>query len=53
MERDFLEVLDSDVAVKILKYLEDPADVVRACSVSQSWRDFGEQQFGFHFWDIN
>ncbi|KAJ8450184.1 hypothetical protein Cgig2_033378 [Carnegiea gigantea] len=41
MERDFLEVLDSDVAVKILKCLEDPADVVRACSVSRSWRDFG------------
>lgn len=40
MEWDFLEVLDSDVAVKILKCLEDPADVVRACSVSRSWRDF-------------
>jgi len=53
MERDFLEALDSDVAVKILKFLDDPADVVRASSVSRSWRDFGENQFHFSLRDIN
>uniref|UniRef100_A0A803M3E6 F-box domain-containing protein n=1 Tax=Chenopodium quinoa TaxID=63459 RepID=A0A803M3E6_CHEQI len=37
---DFLESLDPDVSSKILMSLDDPADIVRACSVSRAWRDF-------------
>ncbi|XP_021748466.1 F-box protein At4g00755-like [Chenopodium quinoa] len=37
---DFLESLDPDVSSKILMSLDDPADIVRASSVSRAWRDF-------------
>lgn len=46
---DFLDSLDPDVSSKILMSLDDPADIVRASSVSRSWRDFGECIFGFDF----
>lgn len=37
---DFLDSLDPDVSSKILMSLDDPADIVRASSVSRTWRDF-------------
>lgn len=37
---DLLQALDPDVSTKILMCLDDPADIVRASSVSRSWRDF-------------
>ncbi|KAF5464181.1 hypothetical protein F2P56_014275 [Juglans regia] len=37
---DFLNLLDFDISLKILTYLEDPSDLVRVSSVSQSWRNF-------------
>ncbi|KAJ6675430.1 F-BOX DOMAIN CONTAINING PROTEIN EXPRESSED [Salix viminalis] len=37
---DFLSCLDHDTSMKILMCLEDPSDLVRASSVSRSWRDF-------------
>ncbi|CAO2835037.1 unnamed protein product [Amaranthus hypochondriacus] len=37
---DFLEFLDQDVSTMILMGLDDPADIVRASSVSRLWRDF-------------
>lgn len=37
---DFLEILDPDVSSKIFMSLDDPADIVRASSVSRAWRDF-------------
>lgn len=42
---DFLEFLDQDVSTMILMGLDDPADIVRASSVSRLWRDFGEHFF--------
>lgn len=39
---DFLDSLDPDVSSKILMSLDDPADIVRASSVSRTWRDFGK-----------
>lgn len=39
---DFLDSLDPDVSSKILMGLDDPADIVRASSVSRLWRDFGK-----------
>jgi len=39
---DLLQALDPDVSTKILMCLDDPADIVRASSVSRSWRDFGK-----------
>jgi hypothetical protein len=39
---DFLNCLDHDTSMKILRCLEDPSDLVRASYVSRSWRDFGE-----------
>jgi hypothetical protein len=39
---DFLDWLDHDTSMKILRCLEDPADLVRVSSVSRSWRHFGE-----------
>lgn len=38
--RDFIQLLGPDMAIKILMCLEDPTDLVRACSVSSSWRQF-------------
>ncbi|KAL2892297.1 hypothetical protein RDABS01_008206 [Bienertia sinuspersici] len=37
---DILDSLDPDVSSKILMSLDDPADIVRASSVSRAWRDF-------------
>ncbi|KAK9742903.1 hypothetical protein RND81_03G204500 [Saponaria officinalis] len=37
---DFLNLLNPDVACKILTCLDDPGDIVRASSVSRVWRDF-------------
>ncbi|KAJ6872736.1 hypothetical protein NC651_031765 [Populus alba x Populus x berolinensis] len=37
---DFLNCLDHDTSMKILRCLEDPSDLVRASYVSRSWRDF-------------
>ncbi|KAG2725084.1 hypothetical protein I3760_01G049800 [Carya illinoinensis] len=37
---DFLDRLDRDISLKILTYLEDPSDLLRASSVSRSWRNF-------------
>ncbi|KAH8516749.1 hypothetical protein H0E87_004922 [Populus deltoides] len=37
---DFLDWLDHDTSMKILRCLEDPADLVRVSSVSRSWRHF-------------
>ncbi|KAH9610948.1 hypothetical protein KSS87_019499 [Heliosperma pusillum] len=39
VDRDFLDSLHPDVAVKILTCLDDPRDVVRASSVSRAWHD--------------
>lgn len=39
---DFVQSLQSDVAVNILACLNDPADVVHAGSVSRLWHHFGE-----------
>ncbi|KAK9757992.1 hypothetical protein RND81_01G199200 [Saponaria officinalis] len=40
VNRDLLNSLHPDVARKILNYLDDPGDIVRASSVSRAWRDF-------------
>lgn len=40
--RDVIEWVGHDMALKILMYLEDPSDLVRASAVSSSWRRFGE-----------
>lgn len=37
---DFLRRLDSDVVLKILACLNDPADLIRASAVSQYWQKF-------------
>ncbi|KAK5783467.1 hypothetical protein F383_16738 [Gossypium arboreum] len=37
---DFLNLLNCDVSLKILKNLEDPSDFVRFSAVSRSWRQF-------------
>lgn len=36
---DFLQLLETDVALKILTCLDDSADLIRASSVSRFWRD--------------
>ncbi|XAR65871.1 hypothetical protein NMG60_11011860 [Bertholletia excelsa] len=38
--RDFIERLGADTSRKILMGLDDPSDLVRASSVSRSWRQF-------------
>ncbi|KAF5457784.1 hypothetical protein F2P56_021864 [Juglans regia] len=38
---DFLQLLGPDVSIAILNHLDDPSDLVRACSVSRSWHRFG------------
>ncbi|KAF9616886.1 hypothetical protein IFM89_032848 [Coptis chinensis] len=35
---DFLQILDTDVSSNILSCMDDPSDIVRASSVSRSWR---------------
>ncbi|KAG6716807.1 hypothetical protein I3842_04G067400 [Carya illinoinensis] len=37
---DFLQLLGSNVSIEILNHLDDPSDLVRACSVSRSWHRF-------------
>ncbi|KAF5464182.1 hypothetical protein F2P56_014276 [Juglans regia] len=37
---DFLDRIDPDISLKILTYLEDSSDLLRASSVSRSWRHF-------------
>lgn len=37
---DFVNSLEYDMSLKILMCLEDPSDIVRASSVSRSWRHF-------------
>nr|DAD48009.1 TPA_asm: hypothetical protein HUJ06_017946 [Nelumbo nucifera] len=37
---DFISWLGRDVSSTILKFLEDPADLVRVSAVSRSWRQF-------------
>ncbi|XP_041008244.1 F-box protein At4g00755-like isoform X2 [Juglans microcarpa x Juglans regia] len=37
---DFLQLLGPDVSTAILNHLDDPSDLVRACSVSRSWHRF-------------
>ncbi|KAI3960560.1 hypothetical protein MKW92_042244 [Papaver armeniacum] len=37
---DFLQLLNRDLSLKIFSYLYEPADVVRASSVSHFWRKF-------------
>ncbi|KAG8391765.1 hypothetical protein BUALT_Bualt01G0221000 [Buddleja alternifolia] len=37
---DFLQCLETDMALYILSYLDDPADLVRASAVSRFWRQF-------------
>ncbi|AES80055.1 cyclin-like F-box protein [Medicago truncatula] len=37
---DFLSLIDIDTSLKIFKCLDDPADLVRVCCVSRSWRHF-------------
>lgn len=39
---DFVQWLDTDVSLDIMMRLIDPADVVRAGSVSRRWRQFGK-----------
>lgn len=39
---DFVQWLEIDVSLNILMRLNDPADVVRAGSVSHLWLQFGE-----------
>lgn len=45
---DFVQWLDTDVSLNILMCLKDPADVVRAGSVSRLWHEFG-MLFKFSF----
>ncbi|CAI9101707.1 OLC1v1039099C1 [Oldenlandia corymbosa var. corymbosa] len=37
---DFLECLETDMVLNILKCMDDPADLLRASIVSRGWRDF-------------
>ncbi|CAN8308893.1 unnamed protein product [Cochlearia groenlandica] len=37
---DFVNNLDTDTSISILSCLDDPSDLVRASSVSRSWRHF-------------
>ena len=39
---DFIRWLGADMSIKILMCLDNPADLVRASTVSSSWRRFGE-----------
>lgn len=35
-----MECLETDVVLSILKFLDDPSDIIRATSVSRSWQHF-------------
>ncbi|KAL3824036.1 hypothetical protein ACJIZ3_020065 [Penstemon smallii] len=37
---DFLQYLETDMSLYIMSFLHDPADLVRATSVSRFWRQF-------------
>ncbi|KAK2985104.1 hypothetical protein RJ640_022982 [Escallonia rubra] len=37
---DFIQLLGPDISINILMCLEDPSDLVRASTVSSSWRNF-------------
>lgn len=39
---DFIHWLGPDLSMKILSYLDDPSDLVRASTVSSSWHQFGK-----------
>jgi hypothetical protein len=39
---DFMQWLGPDMSIKILTHLDDPSDLVRACSVSISWQRFSK-----------
>ena len=39
---DFMDWLGPDMSIKVLMCLEDPSDLVRASTVSKSWRQFGK-----------
>ncbi|KAK9893888.1 hypothetical protein P389DRAFT_174789 [Cystobasidium minutum MCA 4210] len=38
LRRDFLSELPAEIALKILTYIDDPKDLVRASRVSKTWR---------------
>ncbi|GMH21699.1 hypothetical protein Nepgr_023541 [Nepenthes gracilis] len=40
IQNDLLDSLDRDMLITVLMCLDDPADIVRAGSVSRAWRDF-------------
>ncbi|XWS61117.1 hypothetical protein CRYUN_Cryun07bG0097600 [Craigia yunnanensis] len=37
---DFIQLLGPDMSMKILMHLDNPADLIRVCLVSSSWRQF-------------
>ncbi|EOY23102.1 hypothetical protein QUC31_008098 [Theobroma cacao] len=37
---DFIKLLGPDMSMKILLHLDNPADLIRVCLVSSSWRQF-------------
>ncbi|OMO97915.1 hypothetical protein COLO4_14268 [Corchorus olitorius] len=37
---DFIQLLGPDLSMKILMHLDNPADLIRVCLVSTSWRQF-------------
>lgn len=39
---DFMQYLESDMALNIMGCLDDAADLIHTSSVSRLWRDFGE-----------
>lgn len=45
---DFMQLLETDMALNILACLDDASDLIRASSVSRFWRDFGEYYYRLH-----
>lgn len=39
---DFLQRLGPDMSIEVFDHLDDPSDLVRASSVSNSWHRFGK-----------
>lgn len=39
---DFLQCIGVDLSMRIMSFLDDPADLIRARAVSRFWRQFGE-----------
>ncbi|XP_056158677.1 F-box protein At4g00755-like isoform X2 [Syzygium oleosum] len=37
---DFVQLLGSDMSVKIFMHLDDPSDLARVCAVSRTWHQF-------------